>query len=269
MKQRITLIKIVIVISFLAVAVIVAFVLRGTSLADVATWKRQASPGNLSDAHNFLQNNCAACHTPYKGIEAANCVACHANNKELLARQPTAFHAHIDSCSECHLEHQGVDRRPVQMDHRALAGIGLRQLNEGGLGSEQRQARSRLLGWIREHGSGEQMTQSHPNITPEEMILNCATCHATKDRHAGLFGKDCAECHATAQWTVPEFIHPSPRSTSCAQCHQAPPSHYMEHFEMVSKRVARVEHAQVNQCYICHQTTSWNDIKGVGWYKHH
>lgn len=22
-------------------------------------------------------------------------------------------------------------------------------------------------------------------------------------------------------------------------------------------------------CRACHQTTSWNDIKGVGWYKHH
>jgi NAD-dependent SIR2 family protein deacetylase len=27
--------------------------------------------------------------------------------------------------------------------------------------------------------------------------------------------------------------------------------------------------AQVNQCYRCHQTTSWNDILGVGYYKIH
>ena len=52
----------------------------------------------------------------------------------------------------------------------------------------------------------------------------------------------------------------------------------MTHFSMVSKRVARQEDervaqccgaAQVNQCYRCHLTTSWNDIRGVGWYKHH
>ena len=55
----------------------------------------------------------------------------------------------------------------------------------------------------------------------------------------------------------------------CAQCHQAPPSHYMMHFRMVSMTVAGRMHAQVNQCYLCHQTTSWNDIKGVGLYKHH
>ncbi len=43
----------------------------------------------------------------------------------------------------------------------------------------------------------------------------------------------------------------------------------MGHFQMVSKRVAGQPHADVRQCFLCHQTTAWNDIKGVGWYKHH
>ena len=50
---------------------------------------------------------------------------------------------------------------------------------------------------------------------------------------------------------------------------QAPPSHYMMHFEMVSEKVAGQEHARVEQCYLCHQTDAWNNIRGVGWYKHH
>ena len=28
-------------------------------------------------------------------------------------------------------------------------------------------------------------------------------------------------------------------------------------------------HADVRQCFLCHQTTAWNDIKGLGRYKHH
>ncbi|MGD9689721.1 MAG: hypothetical protein AB7V47_08265 [Phycisphaerales bacterium] len=43
----------------------------------------------------------------------------------------------------------------------------------------------------------------------------------------------------------------------------------MEHFHMVSKKVAGIEHTEVSQCFLCHKTNSWNDIKGVGWYKHH
>ena len=50
------------------------------------------------------------------------------------------------------------------------------------------------------------------------------------------------------------------------------------HFEMISKKVAGQEDAQVagcggpaqvSQCYRCHQTTWWDDIRGVGHYKHH
>jgi len=84
-----------------------------------------------------------------------------------------------------------------------------------------------------------------------------------------LFGRECGACHATATWKIAGYQHPSPRSEACAQCHQPPPSHYMGHFHMVSMMVAGQHHARVDQCYLCHQTDAWNDIKGVGWYKHH
>ncbi|MBY0514185.1 MAG: hypothetical protein K2P78_09785 [Gemmataceae bacterium] len=235
-----------------------------------AAWQRMALPGELSRAHSFLSHNCAACHTSVKGVEAANCIACHANDQSVLQRQPTAFHADVGSCVECHAEHRGIDYRPTQMDHAALSRIGLRQLKAGdraGAGSDQ--ARQQLLAWISRHGSADGLPAGHPRLTAQEAVLNCATCHASKDRHVGLFGKDCAQCHGTAKWTIPEFRHPPPSSTDCAQCHQAPPSHYMGHFHMVSAKVAGKAHAQVSQCYLCHQTTAWNDIKGVGWYKHH
>ena len=82
-------------------------------------------------------------------------------------------------------------------------------------------------------------------LRPAEALLNCATCHQTKDRHRGLFGND------------------------CAQCHQAPPSHSMMHFQMISMKVACQPNAKVSQCFLCHQTTSWNDSKGGDHFKHH
>ena len=262
----------VIIAALIAAAVLGEF-LHQRGVMQAAIWQRQVSPGRLSAAHASLENDCAGCHTPVKGVEAENCVVCHANNAALLQRQPTAFHAHIQTCSQCHIEHQGAGRRPTQMDHLALARFGLGELNKDTAGSERTQVRGQLLGWIKQHRAME-----HQNITAEEMILDCSSCHANQDRHMKLLGQDCAQCHATAQWTIAQFQHPSPRSTSCAQCHQAPPSHYMMHFEMVDKTVAGKANApgnpccadvQVNQCYRCHQTNSWNDIKGVGWYKHH
>ena len=43
----------------------------------------------------------------------------------------------------------------------------------------------------------------------------------------------------------------------------------MGHFNMISMKVAGKPHAKVSECYACHQTTSWPDIKSVGFYKHH
>lgn len=43
----------------------------------------------------------------------------------------------------------------------------------------------------------------------------------------------------------------------------------MMHFSKMSAPLARQPNAQVNQCYLCHQTTVWNDIKGLGLKKVH
>lgn len=233
-----------------------------------STWQAAASPGHLSEAHAFLADNCAACHTPTQGVNASSCIVCHANDESLLARQPTSFHADISSCSECHIEHQGTDARITVMDHGALARIGLRQLeNNPDPGSQDRAAAQQVKHWLRDQNTAS--IAAHASLSPQERILDCATCHKNDDRHFELFGMDCAACHSATAWTIPEFRHPPPASLDCAQCHQAPPSHYMMHFKMISQTVAGQPHAQVEQCYKCHQTTSWPDIKGAGWYKHH
>ena len=240
---------------------------RGDPLRAVLSaplWQRMAAPGELSKAHASLENNCTACHTPMKGVEAKNCIVCHADNKALLQRQPTAFHANIAECAACHLEHQGRVPSTTKMDHVALAHIGCKMLENAATPVQTDMAK--IQRWLKTTAASGRPADHR---SAEEALLNCAVCHGTKDKHVGLFGTDCAQCHATSQWTIPEFRHPSPVSQSCAQCHQAPPSHYMEHFRMISMTVACQPNAQVNQCFLCHQTTSWNDIKGVGFYKHH
>ncbi len=229
-----------------------------------ASWQHTVLPGALSGPHAFLENNCAACHTPNKGVEAKNCNVCHADNKTVLQRQPSDFHAEISECAACHLEHQGRVPSTTKMDHAALAHIGCKQLEGSSLPPPDME---KIKAWLADSPARPQL--ANPHLAAEEALLNCAICHSTKDRHRGLFGSDCASCHATAKWTIAEFRHPSSASQSCAQCHQAPPSHYMMHFKMISMSVARMEKADVNQCFLCHQTTSWNDIKGAGFYKHH
>jgi hypothetical protein len=249
--------------------------LMGTN--DWASWQRHAMPGDLSVAHSSMKSDCAGCHTAVDGAADAKCIGCHANTLSLLQRQPTAFHANIGGCARCHFEHQGESANLRKMDHVTLANIGLQQLEISGRRSDAGD-RADVLHWMQRHASIDSPTPSHPLVTPIEMTLNCSACHATSEPHTGLFGQECASCHSTTEWTIANFQHPSSGTFDCAQCHQAPPSHYMEHFAMISKPVAGQADAQVSsccgaaqasQCYRCHQTTSWNDIKGLGWYKHH
>ncbi|OJV17270.1 MAG: hypothetical protein BGO21_25590 [Dyadobacter sp. 50-39] len=231
--------------------------------AEKNSWQTQASPGKLSSAHETLSANCATCHTATIGVDNAKCITCHGDNEALLDRQPTAFHGVIGNCSSCHIEHQGIDANLRVMDHNALAVIGEKLI---GNGKKSFQLDESII------------PADHPLVSDQIAKLNCATCHGTKDKHLGLMGDNCASCHAATQWTIPEFQHPSVLSINCSQCHQAPPSHYMMHFEMVSKKIAArsneggngcCEAVLVSQCYSCHKTTSWNDIQGVGFYKHH
>lgn len=89
-------------------------------VVNAISWQAAVSPGPLSDAHAFLENDCNSCHTPVTGVSVNSCILCHANNESILQRQPTAFHADIRSCSECHIEHQGRSHSPTAMNHEAL-----------------------------------------------------------------------------------------------------------------------------------------------------
>ena len=232
-------------------------VYRGGSAA-VPGWRDLVRPGEMSASHAFLQGECESCHTPLRGVEASGCVLCHATETTILAQQSTSFHAQVRECRSCHVEHQGRAVRPTRMDHDVLVRIGAAADAPTPPASLWKQLIASVLPSL------------HGDPAPSAArSLDCASCHSNRDPHRELFGRNCADCHGTRAWRITDYRHPSPDSRDCAQCHQAPPSHYMMHFQMVSVRVAGQAHARVEQCYLCHQTDAWNNIKGVGWYKHH
>ena len=211
----------------------------------VTGWGWAVQPGALTEAHAAVASQCEACHEPHQGPSAARCGSCHAANN-FGDKQSLQFHANAASCTAgCHVEHHG-ENSLARMQHVALL--------DGSL-------------W-RWRGPLATELKSREGRGPTEVALDCVSCHSYVDPHQGLFANDCSQCHALNSWVIAEFRHPSTESRACVECHRPPPSHTMMHFEMVSQRVAG-ETALVEQCYACHTTDSWNNIRGVGWYDHH
>ena len=250
----------------LVVAVITAGVLAVMrSPAASSTLRQSMSPGPLSPRHAYLADRCTSCHEPTVGVTVTSCTPCHASDARLLGRQPTEFHASVQECAACHVEHQRASIRPLTMDHVALAKVGGRTLARAASRGDADSAATlaSLETWF--------AIRRPDAFTPESAreALNCAGCHDRRDPHMKRFGGDCAQCHGFGSWAVPGYQHPSPQSRECVQCHAPPPSHDMGHFSMVSQRAAGKEHAGVTECFECHNTTTWNDIVDVGYYKHH
>lgn len=226
-----------------AAVVLVAFAvaMRSNAPAGSGAVARLVTPGPLSPPHQAFGAQCTSCHTPLKGVESKACLSCHAGT-DFGNKQSTQFHAQAKECTSCHIEHDGA-RGIVKMDHRALLDPAV---------------------W-RERATS---AHSRSHVTTPEAALDCASCHSIRDPHLGIFGQDCASCHTTNSWKIPAYRHPSVNSTQCSECHKAPPSHFMEHFSMVSQRAAGSK-ARVDQCYACHTTDSFNNIRRRGWYDHH
>jgi cytochrome c3-like protein len=218
-------------------------------------WQQLTSPGPLSKVHAFIGNNCAACHSPITGVTRAKCVTCHADDTELVERQPTAFHQGISECASCHYEHVARIERPIHMDHAALARIGLAELSQGR--ADMRRLRGWLAAWMRSAPAPDM----RGSLSAEERLLDCASCHRINDVHSGNFGQNCALCHGTKNWFIETYVHPSPSSRQCAQCHRPSPCHFMEGCLVMMGHMAGGEGARLEQCYRCHKTTSWYDFR--------
>ena len=257
--------KALLVWTILVIAVVAAGALSVRYLEPAAPALQQfVSPGPLSARHAYLSDRCASCHEPTVGVTVTKCTPCHANAERLLGRQPTTFHTSIQECAACHIEHQGTSIRPLAMDHVELAKIGARTLARSSKNDADSAATLKSLeSWLRIR-SPDQL-----NANTARETLNCGGCHDRQDPHFKRFGGDCAQCHSLDAWSVAHYQHPSSRSKECVQCHQPPPSHLMGHFAIISRKIAGKERANVDQCFECHNTTSWNDIVDIGFYKHH
>lgn len=156
---------------------------------------QMASPGNLRSGHAGLQQDCFACHSPFRGATADRCLGCHrlADIGRRTTKGATIFWSRIppfheslaqQDCMACHTDHPRprLTRNVVPSFAHALL-------------------RSDLRG-------------------------RCATCHSPpkNDLHPGV-DLPCGQCHGDKAWKPARFEHSGyfslapPHDASCATCH--------------------------------------------------
>jgi hypothetical protein len=104
---------------------------------------------------------------------------------------------------------------------------------------------------------GATITAMDHRILNDQLL--CTTCHF--DRHEGLFGEQCRECHRIKTWKVPGYRHPVGDGTDCYRCHKGPQSHYDERFWDLIVKDMEEESIPVRDCWRCHTIHHWPHLK--------
>lgn len=216
------------------------------TVVDEATFPHEATGYSLrghvrtSAGRAFV---CADCHPQGLGrFSQAVCISCHdAMDSAFMTRHEAAFGS---DCLPCH---DGTGRGTADFDHSRLPF----KLTGAHVN----------LSCDRCHKSSGSMAALRS--TPSD----CYSCHAKSDRHGGRFGKQCGQCHSTAEWAGATFdhsvfpidhgaeggqnactvCHPQDVSTyTCFGCHRHTPANVVAGHEGRSL-------AQLTNCLQCHR----------------
>jgi hypothetical protein len=190
---------------------------------------------DLTGKHRDVE--CAKCHTKPKYREAASdCFSCHRKDdihKESLGRR----------CDRCHTAESWKE---VRFDHE--------------------KTRFRLEGKHRE----VKCEGCHASPDFKSTPMTCIGCHKKDDKHKGILGQNCAQCHTAKIWIEILFDHDKTRfrlveshkKTACLKCHttpalkSAPRDCYGCH-----KKEDRHKGKLGQQCGRCHFETRWKEIR--------
>ena len=196
------------------------------------------SPGNLIPAHAALENNCFACHAPFRGASAERCTTCHVvadiglrTTKGVAIAQSDrrpAFHQALTEpdCMACHSDHP----------------------------------RPRLT-------KASAVKFDHALLKPDARA-KCQSCHTAPrdDLHRGQT-LACATCHQPAHWKPATFDHSRyflldrDHNTACTTCHLG--SNYRQYtcYGCHEHQQARIiaEHREegitnIENCVNCHRS---------------
>ena len=224
-----------------------------------------------NDVHQGrLGQSCGTCHTPdgWTGAQldhgtqttfplagkhaAVACESCHVNRQwSGLGTTCASCHKKDDphagkfgaDCASCH---NASDWKDAKFDH-SITGFSLAQAHAS-VSCDKCHANKRFAG------------------TP----TTCVGCHASQDKHNGVLGNRCEQCHSATQWADASYNHNAAAfklvgahvGVTCERCHsKAPPASTVT--TCVGCHAAKDVHngSMGSVCETCHKPTAWMDVK--------
>ncbi len=185
---------------------------------------------------------CRDCHPQerYQSIPK-NCYACHKNDDKHEGR-------YSEECKKCH---SPLAWSNTKFDHDKT--------------DFKLTGRHVLL-------ACEQCHRANVNAYKEDLKTDCYSCHKLNDRHKGLYGKKCQDCHTTKTWSKEKFDHDKTdfplkgahEKVACVDCH--PGDLYKDKVsdKCVDCHQQNDVHAgqQGKLCQNCHNEKAWmNNVR--------
>ncbi|MDR3653157.1 MAG: cytochrome C [Paludibacter sp.] len=241
----------------------------------------QISPGDLSNAHAFLEgvSNCTKCHAVGNKVTNDKCLACHQIIQTNI-KEKKGYHASVEvagkQCVTCHNDHHGRNFQLIKFDknkfNHNLAGFALK-----GVHAKKECNACHKPAFIKD-----------PRLKKKAstfMGLNqaCLTCHA--DYHQGRMSPNCSKCHSFETFkNATGFDHNTTRfpligshkTVACEKCHktQIIEGKPVQQFRGLAFANCNDCHKDPHDnkfgqnCKQCHSEVSFHNIKGISTFNH-
>jgi len=224
------------------------------------------SPGKLTKGHKAINNDCLACHTPFRGITSVQCIICHKQSDIGVKTVAGAnlqkntsnvlFHKGLadNSCIECHTDHKGtLPSHAVKPFRHTSLSLQLRNdciachTNQKPKDSLHQFAKGNCLE-CHQTTSWKPATFDHKSLAVSGG-KQCVSCHKADQPADNMHRQtqaSCGTCHSTSRWMPATFDHnsyyrlDSDHRTSCKTCH-TDPDNYKKY-----------------TCYNCHEHSQSN-----------
>ncbi|MBV1930193.1 MAG: hypothetical protein KUG71_00635 [Porticoccaceae bacterium] len=238
----------------------IALLLPGSSVAaeknEGFSFKKLLMPGEVITGHAEFEQTCAKCHDTSRDTSQTQlCLDCH---EELATevKKTLGFHGRLSktqkkSCTMCHTEHIGRKGDIVNLDADSF---------DHGQTDFELAEKHRTVLCTSCHHLGEKYREASDQ---------CHTCHETIDRHQGILGEACQDCHSPKGWSHHTYDHDKTefplrgkhRQVQCNACH--PDEKYRTTpTTCISCHALSDVHSGANgeQCGKCHNTSDWEKI---------